>query len=235
MTIIYAHGTIPGRDGEGPIAILQDDTHLSRWIEEDHRLDADRAGLHKLALPLIPEGSVVVDAGASLGDHTAFYAQKAGTVCAFEPQAESFECLRQNTAHLANVKAINCALSDYAGQACIAKQFNVGGSGISPKGDPIKTIALDSLGISPAFIKWDVEGHEVRALRGARMTIMRCRPVMVLEVHQRGLAAAGFTVHDLWAELQWLEYARCKDIRTGATFNPNDGKPEYDIVCEPGR
>jgi hypothetical protein len=56
---------------------------------------------------------------------------------------------------------------------------------------------------------------------------------MVMEVHQHGLAAAGFTIRDLWQELLWLEYPRCTDIRTGAPFNPDDGKPEYDIVCTP--
>jgi FkbM family methyltransferase len=231
MTIIHTTGTIPGRDGEGPIAVLQDDTHLSRWIEEDHRLDADRTGLHKLIAKLIPEGGVVVDAGASLGDHTAFYAQRAGVVHAFEPQPESFECLRQNCGHLKNVRLYNAGLSADYGKAHIERQANVGASGISATGTEITLMPLDALGLSPALIKWDTEGHEVLGLRGARMTIMRCRPIMVLEVHQRGLAAAGFTIRDLWNELLWLEYPKTMDIRTFAPFNPEDGKAEYDIVC----
>ena len=233
MAIIHVSGTIPGKEGEQQIAILKDDTHLSRWIEEDKRLDADRAGLAELVLKLIPEGSTVVDAGASLGDHTALYATKAAAVHAFEPQPESFECLRQNCEGLP-VLLHNCGLSDHAAMLAIAKSDNVGASLIHEKGDvPVTVIPLDSLGLSPALIKWDVEGHEVLALRGARLTILRCRPIMVMEVHQHGLAAAGFTIRDLWQELLWLEYPWCADIRTGAPFNPDDGKYEYDIVCMP--
>jgi hypothetical protein len=128
----------------------------------------------------------------------------------------------------------NCGLSDSKADLTIAKSGNVGASQIAAGGDvPIKVVSLDSFGLSPALIKWDVEGHEVLALRGARLTILRCRPIMVMEVHQHGLAAAGFTIRDLWQELLWLEYPRCTDIRTGAPFNPDDGKPEYDIVCTP--
>ena len=231
--IIHVSGTIPGKEGEQQIAILKDDTHLSRWIEEDKRLDADRAGLAELVLKLIPEGSTVVDAGASLGDHAALYATKAELVHAFEPQPESFACLRENCGGL-NVRMYNCGLSDSKADLTIAKSGNVGASQIAAGGDvPIKVVSLDSFGLSPALIKWDVEGHEVLALRGARLTILRCRPIMVMEVHQHGLAAAGFTIRDLWQELLWLEYPRCADIRTGAPFNPDDGKHEYDIVCMP--
>ncbi|HJX53954.1 MAG TPA: FkbM family methyltransferase [Polyangia bacterium] len=232
--ILHTPGTIPGKEGEQQIAILKDDTHLSRWIEQYHRLDADLANLHNLVLPLISEGSVVIDAGASLGDHTAVYATRANVVHAFEPQPESFACLRENCEDLPGVVLHNCGLSDRAAALAIAKDPNVGASGIRGKGDvPIEVIMLDSLGLFPDLIKWDVEGHEVLALRGARMTILRCRPIMVIEVHQHGLAAAGFTIRDLWQELLWLEYPRCTDIRTGAAFNPDDGKPEYDIVCTP--
>ena len=233
MAIIHTPGAIPGKEGEQQIAILKDDTHLSQWIKEDKRLDADRAWLHKLVLPLIPEGSTVVDAGASLGDHAAAYATRAGLVHAFEPQPESFACLRENCSGLP-VRMYMCGLSDREADLTIAKSTNVGASQIAASGDvPIKVAPLDMFGLSPALIKLDVEGHEVRALRGARLTILRCRPIMVIEVHQHGLAAAGFTIRDLWQELLWLEYPRCTDIRTGAAFNPDDGKPEYDIVCMP--
>ena len=233
--IIHTPGVIPGLPGERPIAVLKDDTHLSRWIEQHHCLGADITKLIPVVLDLIPEGSVVVDAGASLGDHTSAYATKAGTVHAFEPQPESFECLRQNCEDLPGVVLHNCGLSDHAASLTIKRDENVGASHIDPKGDvPVKVITLDSLGLSPALIKWDIEGHEVLALRGARGTIMRCRPIMVIEVNAGGLRLAGFTIRDLEMELRWLGYsAGCKDIRTGQPFNPDDGRDGYDIVCRP--
>jgi FkbM family methyltransferase len=228
--IIHTPGTIPGKTGEQQIAILRDDTHLSRWIEQQHRLDADDQELLSRILDLIPSGGVVVDAGASLGDHASRYATKAGLVHAFEPQPESFECLRQNCKGLP-ARLYMAGLSDVNATLTIARHTNVGASPIAEGGDtPIRVITLDSLALAPAFIKLDVEGHEVRALRGARLTIMRFRPVLVVEVNKWALEPAGSSIRALWTELRGLEYAHCVDIRTGQPFDPDDGRPEYDIV-----
>ena len=124
-----------------------------------------------------------------------------------------------------------CGLSDHEGELTIAKSSKVGASQIAATGDtPIQVITLDSLGLASALIKMDVDGHEVKALRGARNTIMRVRPILVIEVNKWALEPAGSSIRALWAELRGLEYAHCTDIRTGAPFDPNDGKPEYDIV-----
>ena len=231
--IIHLPGTIPGKAGQQQIAIIEGDTHLSRWIAEKKRLDADVDGFIPRILDLILPGSVVIDAGASLGDHTAAYATKAARVHAFEPQPESFECLRQNCANL-NVTMYNCGLSDHEGQMRIERRTNVGASPIASNGDtPISVRTLDSFGLAPALIKFDVEGHEIPALRGARNTIMRFRPVLVIEVNKWQLEPAGWSIRSLWAELRGLEYAHCTDIRTEQTFDPDDGRVEYDIVGMP--
>jgi FkbM family methyltransferase len=233
MPILHTVGAIPGKEGEQQIAILKDDTHLSRWIEQQHRLDADDQDLLSRIFDLIPTGGVVVDAGASLGDHTSRYATKAGLVHAFEPQPESFECLRENCEGL-NVRMYRCGLSDHEGELTIARHANVGASPIAEGGDiPIRVITLDSLGLAPALIKMDVEGHEVKALRGARLTILRFRPVLVIEVNKWALEPGGSSIRELWKELRGLEYAHCVDIRTGQPFDPADGRPEYDIVGMP--
>ena len=234
MTIIHTPGSIPGREGEQQIAIMKDDTHLSRWIEAKHCLDADLTGLIPLVLDLIPEGATVLDVGASLGDHTAAYATKAAAVHGFEPQPEPFECLSENCEGIANIVLHNCGLSDRPASLRVHRETNMGASHIAADGDvPVEVITLDSLCLSPALIKWDIEGHEVRALRGARQTLLRCRPVMVMEVNGWGLGLAGFTIRDMLTELMWLGYSECADIRTGQPFNPDDGRDGYDIVCRP--
>lgn len=231
--IQYFSGTIPGVDGERPIAVLRDDTHLSRWIENSRRLDADDPVLLARIMDLIPPGSVVVDAGASLGDHAALYSTKAKIVHAFEPQPESFLCLAWNAAGRENVWPRMLGLSDREGLVSFARNPNVGAGRIGPGEMWIQTVQLDRLELDPGLIKLDVEGHEIPALRGARETILRSRPVLVVEVNKWQMDPAGFSIRDLWMELDGLGYHHCKDIRTGAPFDPADGKPEYDIVGTP--
>ena len=157
--IIHTPGIIPGLPGERSIAVLKDDTHLSRWIEQHHCLGADLScppiKLIPLVLDLIPEGSTVIDAGASLGDHASSYATKAGTVHAFEPQVEPFECLRQNCADLPNVVLHNCGLSDRVASLKIKREENAGASHIDADGDvPVEGNAMAELG-SAAFVGLD--------------------------------------------------------------------------------
>ena len=46
----------------------------------------------------------------------------------------------------------------------------------------IPTILIDDLDLAVLdFIKLDVEGYELRALRGAEATLKRCRPVVMFE------------------------------------------------------
>jgi FkbM family methyltransferase len=231
--IIYANGSIPGKEGEQQIAILRDDTHLSRWIESTRRLDADDPVLLAKIMDLIPTGCVVVDAGASLGDHAALYATKARMVHAFEPNPEPCECLQHNCEGL-RVRIYRAGLSDTTGQLMLSRRPNAGASSISDTGDvAIHVRTLDDFGLSPALMKLDIEGHEVRALRGARATILDCRPILIVEVNKWQLEPAGSSIHALHEELKGLGYRHCTDIRTGQPFDPGDGRPGYDIVGMP--
>jgi FkbM family methyltransferase len=231
--IIFVTGSIPGKGDEQQIAILRDDTHLSRWIENSHRLDADDSVLLAKIMPLIPAGSVVVDAGASLGDHAALYSTRARMVHAFEPNPEPCECLRRNCAGL-RVRVYQSGLSDADKELRLFRYLNVGACTISDIGDvPIHVNPLDDYGLSPALMKIDVEGHEVRVLRGARETILDCRPILIIEVNKWQLEPAGYTICGLYKELEDLGYRHCTDIRTDQPFDPDDGRGYYDILGRP--
>jgi hypothetical protein len=45
----------------------------------------------------------------------------------------------------------------------------------------LDSYALEDVG----FVKIDVEGHELAALRGAEQTLRRCRPLVLVEVEDR--------------------------------------------------
>lgn len=58
---------------------------------------------------------------------------------------------------------------------------------------------LDELGLAPAFIKIDVQGHGLAVLRGAEQTLRRCRPLVMIENTDRDaeanfLKGLGYTI-----------------------------------------
>ncbi len=72
----------------------------------------------ELAYSYIPEGAVVIEAGAHIGVHTAEMARLRNCrIHAFEPVPHIFAQLRENTRPFANVTCYNLALSDRTGFA----------------------------------------------------------------------------------------------------------------------
>ncbi len=63
------------------------------------------------------------------------------------------------------------------------------------------------------MIKIDVQGAEVRVLRGARRTIERFHPPLFIEVADEPLAGAGFSAEILWDEIERQGYR---------IYGPND-------------
>jgi FkbM family methyltransferase len=211
------------------IATIEGDTHIGRWAIEAGRVDHDQNML-PLLRPYIPKGGTVVDAGAFIGDHTVFYADcvgPRGQVHAFEPNADAFECLHYNTKGLP-VTLHNAGLGIAPSTASIAHSDNAGASHLT-EGTSCRIITLDSLSLPRLdFFKLDVEGFEVMALRGARETIQRCRPVMLIEVNAGALARQGYEPLHIFAELHKLGY----QWRNVYAKEPLSGD-QFDILCEP--
>lgn len=214
------------------IAVLDDsqDRLLSKYVESAGRLDHD-AGIAVHYLPHIRPGMVVVDAGAAIGDHTIAYANAAGAanVHAFECSPYMAECLRYNcpSCHVHEV-----ALSDHNGVTMFHANFeNAGGSYCENHRDgiPVRCVTLDSFGISKVgFIKWDIEGMEIKAIRGGRDTIWAGRPVMMIEVIEPQLARAGGSVKELFELLTELHYSWHAVIGT-----INDIGEYFELCCTP--
>ena len=100
----------------------------------------------------------------------------------FEPDPDNFYCLKQNC-DLVNIVAFQCALGSKVGTACLHNdRKNFGANYIVEKSD-IKTrvLTIDNLGIIPDVIHLDVEGYETNVLKGAKETIEKFSPLLVLE------------------------------------------------------
>jgi FkbM family methyltransferase len=149
------------------------------------------------ALAFVPKDrrSIAVDGGAHVGSWT-FAMAEAGfnAVWSFEPAPDTFECLMENAKewqsehqHLRTFLNLNrCALGAETGKSGMADDGkyaggNTGGRHLKGDGD-INVRPLDVYNMGALdFLKLDLEGFEVFALRGARSTLLKHRPVVMIE------------------------------------------------------
>jgi FkbM family methyltransferase len=138
----------------------------------------------------VKSDTTVIDAGAYIGTHTLFmskYAGKRGRVYAFEPQRKAYRELVFNLKlnHIKNVVPLRFALG--SGSEIIemnpAAQGNEGGTSIGQGGDKAELRTIDSFGFrNVSLIKIDVEGFEDYVIEGAKETIQRYRPILIVEI-----------------------------------------------------
>lgn len=208
------------------IAVLEHDTHLSRWVEQQGRLCVEGA-VYDCILPLISKGSTVIDAGAFLGDHTIAYADKVGPggrVFAFEPNPKSFGCLVHNMKERPWVQCFNAALGNCRMPLSLVENPNVGAGYVVP-GDGPRSKLIDDLQLEQCdFIHLDVEGFELFALQGGIATLSRLKPILVLEVNAGCLDRCGLTEADLFRFLSSLGYS-------WKPMGIHYSKEQYDIIA----
>ena len=150
------------------------------------------AALEKVVKP----DFVCLDVGANIGAITLPLASLAseGHVHAFEASPTAWELLKRNVTSngLENVTTVNAAITDHTGDT--VEMFSTGAElgcahmtssslGRTGNREEVKTLALDDYGFFGKcdFIKMDVEGSEVRALKGAMRVIEQYRPILVIE------------------------------------------------------
>lgn len=208
--------------------IVDGDTHIGKWVEESGRLDHDRNML-PLVEKEIQEGDCVIDVGAFIGDHTLSYARSVGElgrVYAFEPFLKSFECLKRNMEGIRQVECHNIALGAEAVKSALLKEDQNTGASYLVQGEGIEVRTLDSFGIEPNFIKIDAEGWEPEILLGAKETLEKYSPKLLLEVNKGALERRGFS----WVGLQTLLQAYGYSFKN---IYPNQGFDglQFDILC----
>jgi len=84
----------------------------------------------------------------------------------------------------------------------------------------VQSVRLDDLGLTPAFVKLDVQGFELQALRGLQATLAAYRPVILVE----RTAIAGVT--DFLAGLGYRPYVYLAGERR---FEPDDGRDTLNL------
>lgn len=182
---------------EGVYITEMDGEELRTW---DHPFEVVEGLRRYLRFHALAPGQVVVDAGSFHGLYALSFAARVGRegrVIAIEPDRKNFEGLRRNLAlnpELHNIEVTREPLWSELGEVEFFPQGNVGSSSFwSPMGltaERRRTTTLDEIvkafGLSRLdFVKMDVEGAEVRALRGAADAIRKLRPAFaVASYHQ---------------------------------------------------
>ena len=178
-----------------------------------------------LAHHAIKEGETIIDCGAYVGEFTLYAAKAAGSaglVIAFEPDAAIYRQLEANVRlnNFTNVVLVNRgvwskdAVLEFVGDRRKGYSFF-----LAQEGQPCVRVPVTSLDNELAarvirrvdFIKMDIEGAELEALKGAEKTIAAYRP---------GIAIASYHVIDGEKTCAALEKALTRLGYSARTANP---------------
>lgn len=168
-------------------------------------------------------GECAIDLGANIGWFSVYLARLYMRVIAVEAHPQTFELLQHNVRLNAMEQVVNClpfAAYEYdtpltlAAPAAVGWEWDGGydmltcphpASIVYRPVDPgeavqARGVRLDPL-ISPnaqvSLIKVDVQGCDLRALRGLRFTIERCRPLIIFEYEYSA---------SMWNGTSWEDY-----------------------------
>jgi FkbM family methyltransferase len=167
------------------------------WFYRRRVAQEVRSGEPELAIlaELFPRGGTAVDVGANQGVFAYALAERAGRVAAFEPNPDYARFARWMLRGRAELHQV--ALSDQPGRATFHVPLADDGMVLHLAGSlkrthtqfarnrtyEVEVRTLDSFGLADVrFIKVDVEGSEREVLDGARATIARDRPALLLEL-----------------------------------------------------
>lgn len=129
-----------------------------------------------------------VDGGAHVGTWSLALADVFDTVVSFEVAGDTYEALEWNTRGNSRITAYNMALcrkSCKVGVSWDSKDINrqhTGARYATPGEGDVPGVPLDFMRLKTVdFIKFDLEGGEPDAIKGATRTIKQSKPVIVFE------------------------------------------------------
>lgn len=151
-----------------------DDQHLRNWRET-----------YAMARPFITQGTIGIDVGCREGGFSAQMEQDFEHIFAFDFRNKVKE-FQRNVKDITKFTYTVCGIGEQNGHS-FTSSSRVGR--IKDRGPikvPIKTI--DSFEYNNVgFIKYDIEGYELRAIKGSEKTIKQYFPVIIVEQNKGNL------------------------------------------------
>jgi FkbM family methyltransferase len=227
---------------------LLKDAFPSIWLHW-HFLHRPKSAERELSYlrKVIPEDAVTVDVGANCGLYTRQLARLSREVHAFEPSHQMARLLRRTSA--ANVSIHEIALSDHDGDAELFIPQGDNGSvyglaSLEPRlaAEPVISTHVPIARLDAvvrqdvAFVKIDVEGHELNVLNGAVELLERCQPVFLVEAEDRHRAEATRSIFEFFRtrsyrgfflkddEVVAVEEFRAEDLQDADALQPDGGR-----------
>ncbi len=180
-----------------------------RWHLMHHPKSAEQELLYLDRI--VPEGAVTVDVGANCGLYTRKLARLSRQVYAFEPSHKMADLLRRTSA--SNVSVHEIALSDQTGNAELFipqddHELIYGLASLEPAVSAsnkqivsvsVPTARLDAIVHQDvAFVKIDVEGHELNVLNGSVELLEHSQPVFLVEAENRHRVQATRSIFEFF-------------------------------------
>jgi FkbM family methyltransferase len=191
---------------------LLKETFPSMWVRW-HLMHRPKSAEQELLYldRIVPEGAVTVDVGANCGLYTRKLARLSRQVYAFEPSHKMADLLRRTSP--SNVRVHEIALSDQTGNAELfipqddheliyglaSLEPGVGASNKQSVSVSVPTARLDAIVHQDvAFVKIDVEGHELNVLNGAVELVEHSQPVFLVEAEDRHRVQATRSIFEFF-------------------------------------
>ena len=171
---------------------------------------------------LVKAGDVVLDIGANIGTHTLFLSRLAtneGKVIAFEPCKINHDILMMNLAlnRCHNVDLYKYGVGEKEGKMYIESKWNATDkvqnygcvvlqtASTSEADECIHIMNLDSMNLPKVdVVKIDAENMEDQVLLGMKDTIKRCKPRIVVEIHETDMDKVKPIVESLDYSLHFI-------------------------------
>jgi FkbM family methyltransferase len=188
-------------------------------------------------------GMTVYDVGAFHGLLTLFFASRAKAVVCFEPNNQNRKRLLENL-NLNGIKNVQVRKVGVGSQSetrrMVGSPLMQGGASVDGKtveallraglGTEMQEISIVTLDEeisqanlpAPDFIKIDIEGWEMEALRGARNILELYKPELFLEMHGETVREKKRKVAEIVAFLWGIKYRHLRHIESGTAITPEN-------------